>query len=370
VRVTKASFIGFFAAMCMVYAAPLPAEEAVTVTSVPGNPWNYNSELIFKQGAKEIARQHTDVWGNITPVSGIVPDGLIKGYFPDGKRMMEIPFKNNHAEGMGHSFYENALGGDALYRGGILNGTQTGYYLNGKIKTQGEWRDGKPVGLHKLFDEQGRLEMTTAIKENIRTQTRFYPDERKKSAWTYHDDKLFEGSEYGEDGVLRVHATKYATLNECRVSSDKPLYTSGDGVGFSLTCRCEGVEGCFSPGLDARGFLRSGWTKHLVIERDGTQYQAIFCPMSAVARFDSTSKNLFKDREQIAHALYPIQEPPNGCGTRWVDKTAYSACSDDWDCNIKVFDRGAAALPSGDYTAWLDAGSKPAKISFKIESGK
>jgi hypothetical protein len=92
--------------------------------------------------------------------------------------------------------------------------------------------------------------------------------------------------------------------------------------------------------------------------------------MSAVARFDSTSKNLFKDREQIAHALYPIQEPPNGCGTRWVDKTAYSACSDDWDCNIKVFDRGAAALPSGDYTAWLDAGSKPAKISFKIESGK
>jgi antitoxin component YwqK of YwqJK toxin-antitoxin module len=93
--------------------------------------------------------------------------------------MMEIPFKHNHAEGIGHSFYENALGGDALYRGGILNGTQTGYYLNGKIKTQGEWRDGKPIGLHKLFDEQGRLEMTTDIKENIRTETHFYPDERK-----------------------------------------------------------------------------------------------------------------------------------------------------------------------------------------------
>jgi hypothetical protein len=36
--VTKASFIGFFAAMCIVYAASLPAEEAVTVTAVPGNP--------------------------------------------------------------------------------------------------------------------------------------------------------------------------------------------------------------------------------------------------------------------------------------------------------------------------------------------
>jgi MORN repeat variant len=356
--------------MCMVYAAPLPAEEAVTVTSVPGNPWEYNSELIFKQGAKEIARQHTDAFGNITPVSGIVPDGLIKGYLPDGKLMMEIPFEHNHAEGMAHSFYEGALTGDSLYRDGILNGTQTGYHLNGKIKTQGEWRDGKPVGLHKLFDEQGRLEMTTDIQENIRTETHFYPDERKKSAWTYQDGKLFEASEYGEDGVLRIHATKYATLNECRVNTGKPLYASGDAVGFSLTCRCEGGEGCFSPELEARGFLHSGWTKHLVIERDGTQYQAVFCPMSATALFDYNSKLLFKDGERIAHALYTSQEPPNGCGTRWVDKTAYSACSDHLDCNIKVFDRGDAALPSGDYTAWLDAGRKPAKISFKIESGK
>jgi hypothetical protein len=27
-------------------------------------------------------------------------------------------------------------------------------------------------------------------------------------------------------------------------------------------------------------------------------------------------------------------------------------------------------LPLGDYTAWLDVGSKPAKITFKIEAGK
>jgi hypothetical protein len=352
----------------MVYASPLLAEEAVTVTAVPGNPWWYDSELIFKQGAKEIARQHTDNGGNITPVSGSVPDGLIVGYFPDGKRMMEIPFRHNHAEGIGHSFDEGALAADELYRGGILNGTQTGYYLNGKIKTQGEWHDGKPVGLHKLFDEQGRLEMTTDIKENARTETYLYPDERKKSTWTYHGDELFEATEYGEDGVLRVHATKHATLEECRVSTDKPLYASGDAVGFFLTCRCEWADGCFSPGLEGR-FLRLNWTDHLVIERNGTQYRPVFCPMSAAARFDYYSRNLFNDGEQIAHALYTSQETPNDCGVRWVDKIAYSACSDHFDCNIKVFDRGAASLPSGDYTAWLDAESKPTKISFKIESG-
>ena len=368
--VTNASIIGFFAAMSMVFASPLLAQESVTVTSVPGNPWSYNSELIFKQGAKEIARQHTDDWGNITPISGIVPDALAKGYFPDGKLRMEIPFEHNHAEGIGHSFYEDgALAGDEAYRGGILNGIQTGYYPNGKMKTQGEWRDGKPVGLHKLFDQQGHLEMTD-VKETIRTETRFYPNERKKSAWTYRDDKLIEASEYGEDGVLRVHATKYAALNECLVSSDKPIYTSGVAVGFSLTCRCKGAQGCFSPALDTRGFLHSGWTEHLVIERDGMQYQPVFCPMSAAAMIDDYSKFIFKDGEQIAHALYTSQEPPNGCGTRWVDKTAYSACSDHFDCNVRVFDSGACSLPSGDYTAWLDAGSKPAKISFKIESGK
>lgn len=369
--VRKSIFIGLVPAICMVYASSLLAEEAVTVTSVPGNPWSYNSALIFKQGANEIARQQTDSSGNITPVSGIVPDGLIRGYFPDGKLMMEIPFKHNHAEGMGHSFYEGALEVDELYRHGILNGTQTGYYyLNGRIETQGKWRNGRPVGLQKLFDEQGHLEMTTGIKENLRIETHFYPNERKRSAWTYQGDKLLEASEYGEDGKLRVHATKHATLNECRVGTDKPLYTSGDAVGFSLTCRCEGAPGCFSPELDGHGPLRSGWTGQLVIERDGTQYQLVFCPLSAAVRLDDYSKVLFRDGEQIAHELYTSQEPPNSCGTRWVDRTAYSACSDHWDCKGRVFDQSAASLPSGDYTAWLDAESKPSKISFRIEAGK
>ncbi len=265
----------------MVYSFPLLAEEAVTVTAVPGNPWNYNSELIFKQGVKEVARQRTDDRGNITPVSGTVPDGLKIGYFPDGKRMMEIPFKHNHAEGIGHSFDEGTLVGDSLYRGGILNGTQTGYYLDGKIKTQGVWRDGKPIGLHKLFDEQGQMEMTTEIKEKTRTVTHFYPDEHRKSTWTYQDDSLLEASEFDEKGVLRVHATRFASLNDCRVSTDKPIYISGESIGFSLNCHCEGKEGCFSPELAARGFLHSDWTKQLVLERDGRQYQAVFCPMSA-----------------------------------------------------------------------------------------
>lgn len=367
---TKASLIRFIVATCVVYASPLFAEEAITVTAVPGNPWSYNSELIFKRGVTEIARQHTDNQGNITPVSGTVPDGLITGYFPDGKRMMEIPFKHNHAEGIGHSYDEGALVGDALYRGGILNGKQTGYYLNGKIKTQGEWRDGKPVGLHKLFDEHGRLEMTTEIKRNIRIETQLYPDERQKSVVTYEGGNLLEAREYDENGILRIHASKPATLHECRVSTDKPVYTAGDAVGFSLTCHCEEAEGCFSPERDAHGFLRSAWTKHLVIERDGTQFQAVFCPMSASARTDDYAKFIFKDGDQIAHVLYSSQEPPNECGTRWVDKTAYSACSDHFDCISGVFDRGAALLPSGDYTAWLEGGSKPAKISFKIEAGK
>jgi antitoxin component YwqK of YwqJK toxin-antitoxin module len=366
---TKASFIELIAAMCMMYPSPLLAEEAVTVRAVPGNPWDYNSELIFKQGLKEIARQHTDNWGNITPVSGTVPDGLIIGYFPDGKRMMEIPFKHNHANGIGHSFDEDTLVRDSLYRGGILNGTQTGYHINGKVKTQGKWRDGKPIGLHKLFDEQGHLEMTTELKEKTRTETHFYPDEHKKSAWTYEGDNLLEAREFDENGVMRIHATRFATLNDCRVSTDKPLYTSGDAIGFSLSCHCEGKEGCFSPELNSRGFLRSAWTKHLVLERDGTQYQAVFCPMSAMASINFGSRILFKDGEQIAHVLYTIQESPNSCGTRWVNRTAYSACSDHFDCISRVFG-GAAALPSGDYTAWLDAGSRPEKISFKIESSK
>ena len=34
-----------------------------------------------------------------------------------------------------------------------------------------------------------------------------------------------------------------------------------------------------------------------------------------------------------------------------------------------MLDRGAAVLPSGDYTAWLDAGSEPAKISLKLSQG-
>jgi antitoxin component YwqK of YwqJK toxin-antitoxin module len=369
--VKSADLIGFIAATCVACAPPMLAQEVVTIKAVPGNPWSYNSELIFKQGAKEIARQRTDTWGNIAPVSGTVPDGLTTGYYPDRKPMMEIPFEHNHAEGVGHSFYESgAIEGDSTYRGGILDGTRTGYYLNGRIKTQGEWRDGKPVH-HKLFDEQGHLEMTTDIRKNTSTETRFYPDKRKKSVWTRKGNRVSEASEYGEDGKLRIHATKFATLNECRVSSDKPLYASGDAVGFSLTCRCEEAKGCFSPGVDARGAaVNSGWTKHLVIERDGIQYLPVFCPMSAMMRLNLYSKWLFKDGEQIAHAQYTSKESVNDCDTRWVDRAAYSACSEHLNCISKLYDRSACSLTPGGYTAWLDAATKPAQISFKIEAGK
>ncbi len=345
------------------------AQEAVTVRAVPGNSWSYNSELIFKQGAKEIARQHTDTWGNIAPVSGTVPDGLATGYYPDGKPMMKIPFEHNHAEGVEHSFYESgAIEGDSTYRGGILDGIRTGYYLNGRIKTQGEWRHGKPVH-HKVFDEQGHLEMTTEVRRNTSTETRFYPDGRKRSVWTRKGDRVSEASEYGDDGQVRIHATKFATLNECRVSSDKPLYASGDAIGFSLTCRCKGARGCFSPGVNAQGAVEnSSWTKHLVIEQDGTQYLRISCPISAMMRLDLYSKWLFKDGEQIAHAQYTSQESVNDCDTRWVNRAAYSACSGHIDCIRKLYDRSACSLPPGHYTAWLDTAAKPAQISFKIEA--
>ena len=360
-------FLHFFPAICILSTSLVVAQEPVTITAVPGNPWNNNSELIFKRGAKEIARQHTDDRGNITPVAGTVPDGLTVGNFPDGKRMMEIPFKHNHAEGTAHSFYEGTVIGDEVYRHGILNGIQTGYYSNGQIKTQGEWRDGKPVGLHKLFDEQGRLEMTTRIKGNTRTETHFYPDARKKSTWTYKHGKLAEASEYGEDGVLRVHASTSAKLSECHVSSDKPLYASGEAVELSLSCRCQRSEGCFSPDLERRGRVNSGWTRHLVLEHEGTQYRPVYCPMCAMSPVDLYSRFLFKDGEQIAHKSYASDDSPNGGGTRWVKRSSYDACSGQFDCVIKAFDAGTASLPPGDYIASLDTGTKSTEISFSIQ---
>jgi antitoxin component YwqK of YwqJK toxin-antitoxin module len=358
--------IELIAAICMLHASPLLAQEAVTITAVPGNPWNYNSELIFKQSGKEIAKQHAGEGGNITPVTGSVPDGLTVGYFPDGKRMMEIPFKHNRADGIAHSFYEGTLIGDEVYRRGILNGTQTGYYLNGQIKTQGEWRNGKPVGLHKLFDEHRHLEMTTRIKGNNRTETHFYPDARKKSTWTYKHGTLAEASEYGEDGALRVHANRFARLDECRVSSEKPQYASGEAIGLYLSCRCERSRGCFSPDLGKQGLVHSGWTKHLMLERDGTQYRPVYCPMSAMVPIDLYSRFLFKDGEQIAHTTYMNNESPNECGTRWVSRSAYDACSGQFDCISRLFNAGIASLPVGEYIPLLDAGSEPSKISFRI----
>jgi antitoxin component YwqK of YwqJK toxin-antitoxin module len=334
--VTRAEFIAFFAATCVVFASPLLAQDAITITPVPGNPWQYNSDLIFKQGAKEIARQHTDIWGNITPITGVVPDGLIRGYLPDGKLMMDIPYAHNHAEGNGHSYNQDSVVQDFRYRKGILNGTQTGYYQNGKIKTQGEWRDGKPVGLHKLFDEQGRLEMTTEIKKRTVQETRFYPDEHIQSSWTYKDDRISEASEWAEDGVLRIHATTHSMLSECRVSTDKKLYRSGDAVEISLICHCDRQEGCFSPGLEDRRHMHTGWTEHLIIEGNGAQYKPVYCPMCAQDRIDIYSKWLFTDGEEIAHAVYKGQESPNGSGTRWVDRATYSACSDSFGCKISV----------------------------------
>ncbi len=197
----------------------------------PQEETNYEIPLVrkfegkYKNGKRNGYFKTFDKNGNLTLTEKYENDVLIenpeelvtldikKEYYPDGKVKIEAGFKNGKAEGWRKEFDQEGKVEKAMIfsKGhkiaeGKLNpeGFKTGYwkhyYLDGKIKSEGTYKNGKKVKLWKYYHPNGQLEQKGSYTD--------YGREDKQWVWYYEDGQLHR-EEFYYNGLQDGHSVEY-----------------------------------------------------------------------------------------------------------------------------------------------------------------
>jgi hypothetical protein len=155
-----------------------PQEVVVKAEQIPGIASEYYE--VFYLGQKEVARQRftfSERKDRFNPImldmTGQVPDGPVKAYYPSGALMATMTYQANVKDGLYSVFYEDGtIKGETLYVQGDIQGVMKGYYPNGALQTEtsvdgwskGYYEDGTlkyemddKNNIFNLYDEQGNL---------------------------------------------------------------------------------------------------------------------------------------------------------------------------------------------------------------------
>lgn len=85
-------------------------------------------------------------------------------YYSNGKLKLNGELKNGNRQGEWSAYYENGkLWSRGEYIDGKREGLSTVYYPNGVLKIEGSYKNNVPVGIWKFYDEKGKL-----LKESTR----------------------------------------------------------------------------------------------------------------------------------------------------------------------------------------------------------
>ncbi len=102
-------------------------------------------EILYFRGPEIVAMENMDREGGVT-VSGYIPDGVVREYYPDDTVFTEIPFRNNQREGTARYYYEDGrLRAEVNWRGNRLHGKVTEYNFDGSVISVKTYRDGRLV---------------------------------------------------------------------------------------------------------------------------------------------------------------------------------------------------------------------------------
>ena len=151
-------------------------------------------------------------------------------YYPDGKIKSSGTFRNGLPEGIFREYNptgqvikslvysEGTVTGEGIIEDdGVRNGHWKDYYADGKLKAEGEYKDGKPAGEWKFFYDDGKLEQTGKYTNNGKYQGTwrwYFENEQLKREEEYTNGEL-DGmhTEYDENG-RKVEEGEYADGQE------------------------------------------------------------------------------------------------------------------------------------------------------------
>jgi len=160
---------------------------------------------IFYEGGNEIARQKTDIRGNIIEQSGIIPDGVVKEYFENGQKNLEFNYVDNRPHGPAKGYYENGILYMIMnYKDGKLDGESKKYYENGKLFQEVNYKDSETHGIDRRYYEDGNLMAEFEFKSgkmNGPSKT-YNKNGLLELEMNYKDGKAVRSRRYDENGNI------------------------------------------------------------------------------------------------------------------------------------------------------------------------
>ena len=163
----------------------------------------------FYVDGKEVATEIFGKDGKVVKITGKIPDGIVKeGYYGNGNLIGEWNYKDDKREGIHKTYYENGnLASEFNYKDGKLEGISKVYYENGKLQIEWNYKDGKLEGISKDYYENGKLYAEWNYKDDKREGIcKVYSENGNLiGERNYKDDKLEGISKiYSENGKLQI----------------------------------------------------------------------------------------------------------------------------------------------------------------------
>ena len=142
-------------------------------------------ERIFYSEGKEVAREYVDEDGVTTRIVGTIPDGLVKESFMDGALREEAYYKNGKKDGVTKLYNkEGVLRGEFNFKNGKQEGLSKTYHTTGALFKEIMFKNGKLEGVNREYTKDGKLLFEANFKDDKPDgiTTRYHPDGGKTIA--------------------------------------------------------------------------------------------------------------------------------------------------------------------------------------------
>lgn len=155
-------------------------------------------ERIFYSEGKEVAREFVDQDGVTTKIVGTIPDGLVKETFMDGAIREEAYYKNGKKDGVTKLYNKKGvLRGEFNFKNGKQEGLSKTYHTTGALFKEIMFKNGKLEGVNREYTKDGKLLFEANFKDDKQDgiTTRYHPDGGKTIA-IYKKGRLVSEKHY------------------------------------------------------------------------------------------------------------------------------------------------------------------------------
>lgn len=172
-------------------------------------------EITYYDGKKEIVKELLDEEGKISKL-GVIPDGIVKEYYMNGRVRNEWVYKNNKRNGVDKFYdYDGKLLEERTFKDDKQDGICRTFYETGQLQKEQYKKDYKQEGFCRTFYESGKLmgELTyrNGVAEGIEKE--YYENGRLESILNYINGK--------REGVEIKYYRSGKTAKKCSYKNDK-----------------------------------------------------------------------------------------------------------------------------------------------------